>query len=61
MLIDTREQENKHIIDYFESKNSPYEMKKLDYGDYSAYLPKNEELCIHRNLYFPAAMSFYVW
>ncbi|CRK83426.1 ERCC4 domain-containing protein [Neobacillus massiliamazoniensis] len=57
MLIDTREQENKHIIDYFESKKIPFESKKLDYGDYSAYLPKNEELGIHRNLFFPATIE----
>jgi hypothetical protein len=30
MLIDTREQENKHIIDYFESKKISFETKKLD-------------------------------
>ncbi|MEH7336279.1 ERCC4 domain-containing protein [Neobacillus drentensis] len=57
ILVDSREQENKHIIDYFKSKRIPYEEKKLDYGDYAAYLPKNEELGIHRDLYFPAAIE----
>jgi ERCC4-type nuclease len=57
ILVDSREQENKHIIDYFDSKKKPYEEKKLDYGDYSAYLPINEELGIHRNLFFSAAIE----
>jgi ERCC4-type nuclease len=57
ILVDSREQENKHIIDYFDSKKIPWDKKKLDYGDYSAYLPKNEELGIQRNLYFPAAIE----
>ncbi|MGG1677330.1 ERCC4 domain-containing protein [Neobacillus sp. NRS-1170] len=57
ILVDSREQENKHIIDYFKSKRIPYEEKKLDYGDYAAYLPKIEELGIQRNLYFMAAIE----
>jgi ERCC4-type nuclease len=57
MVVDSREQENKHIIDYFISKKIPYVEKKLDYGDYSAYLPKNEELGIYRDLYIPASIE----
>ncbi|WP_223596710.1 ERCC4 domain-containing protein [Neobacillus bataviensis] len=57
ILVDSREQENKHILEYFESKKIPFEIKKLDYGDYSAYLPKNVELGIHRDLFFPAAIE----
>jgi ERCC4-type nuclease len=57
ILVDSREQQNKHIIDYFESKKIQYKEKKLDYGDYSAYLPKNEEVGIYRDLYIPAAIE----
>lgn len=57
MLVDSREQENKHIIDYFETRKIRYETKKLDYGDYSAFLPKNQELGISRDLYHPAAIE----
>ncbi|OKL36230.1 ERCC4 domain-containing protein [Domibacillus mangrovi] len=57
MLIDTREQQNKHITDYFDSKKISYKTKKLDYGDYSAYLPKNVEMGIQRDVYFPAAIE----
>src|SRR4051794_40609892 len=57
ILIDSREQENKHIIEYLMSKQIPFKEKKLDYGDYSAYLPKNEDLGIIRDLYVPAAIE----
>jgi ERCC4-type nuclease len=57
LLVDTREQQNKHILDYFRLKNISYEIKKLDCGDYSAYLPSNQELGIHRNLYFSAVIE----
>jgi len=43
ILIDTREQENKHITDYLEQRGLTYKSLKLDYGDYSLMLPKNEE------------------
>ena len=44
ILIDTREQENKHITDYFDKKKIPYVVRKLDYGDYSAMLTAAPEL-----------------
>lgn len=52
VLIDTREQENKHITDYFTKKKVSYISRKLDYGDYSIMLPKNEPLGIMRDWYF---------
>lgn len=39
ILIDTREKENRHIIDFFEKKKINYIIKKLDYGDYSCMIP----------------------
>jgi len=42
VLVDTREQENTHIIEWFEKKKKPYKIKKLDYGDYGMLLPKSE-------------------
>ena len=44
ILIDTREQKNQHITNYFDKKGIKYKTQKLDYGDYSCMLPKNEEL-----------------
>lgn len=52
VLVDTREQVNKHIIDYFDKKEILFKEAKLDFGDYSFMLPANQELGIHRDLYF---------
>jgi ERCC4-type nuclease len=52
VLIDTREQDNGHLIRYFDQKKIPYESKKLDYGDYSVLLPRNEELGVNRDIFF---------
>lgn len=52
ILVDTREQQNKHITDYFEAKKIPFKEKALEYGDYSFMIPKNEELSIPRDLNF---------
>ena len=52
VLIDTRENENTHIIDYLSKKHIPYESKKLDYGDYSIKIPKNEEIGVQRDFFF---------
>lgn len=52
LLLDTREQSNKHIVDWLDRKKKPYKQKKLDYGDYSIMIPKNEKLNIPRDLYF---------
>jgi ERCC4-type nuclease len=57
ILIDTREQRNSHILKYFDFHKIPYKKKKLDYGDYSAYLPRNEGLGIKRDIYLTAAIE----
>lgn len=57
ILIDTREQENSHITKYFDSRKIPYEEQKLDYADYSAFLPKKKELGIQRDIYLTAAIE----
>ena len=33
VLVDSREQKNAHILDYFQRQGIPYEVEKLDYGD----------------------------
>lgn len=57
ILIDTREQQNQHITSYLDTKNIPYQNKKLDYGDYSCFLPRNAELGIMRDMYFPLSIE----
>lgn len=39
ILVDTREQKNQHILDFFDKKNIKYRVHKLDYGDYSCMIP----------------------
>lgn len=57
VLIDTREQKNEHIVNYLQNKNINYKTKKLDFGDYSFYLPENEEAGIARDIYFNTEIS----
>lgn len=52
ILVDTREKNNTDILNYFDKAKVPYKIKKLDYGDYSMFIPANEELSIPRDLYF---------
>lgn len=52
VIIDTREQQNQHIVDYLDKHKIPHISRKLDYGDYSCYLPANFELGIMRDSYF---------
>ena len=52
IVCDTREQKNDHITSYFDSKKIPWITKKLSVGDYSFFLPKNEDLGIIRDLWF---------
>lgn len=57
ILIDTREQKNKHITNYLEDKKLNYESMKLDFSDYTCMLPKNEELGITRDIYLNNTIS----
>ena len=52
VLVDTREQKNDHITEYFASKKVKFVSHKLDFCDYAAMIPKNEEMGIYRDTYF---------
>ena len=52
ILVDTREQVNDHIKSYYDSHKIPWKSKALEQGDYSFYVPQNEELSIPRDAYF---------
>lgn len=52
ILVDTREQENSHILDYLAKKKIPIKSRKLDYGDYSFMIPAAPELGILREISF---------
>jgi len=57
IVVDTREQVNDHILNYLQKNNVPIKKKKMDYGDYSAMIPKNEELGIPRDIYLNSAIE----
>jgi ERCC4-type nuclease len=44
VLVDSREDKNKPIIQYLQKNNIPFVIRKLDFGDYSCMIQKNEEL-----------------
>lgn len=54
ILVDTREHDGKnaHILHYFDERKIPWKKCKLDFGDYSVMISRNEELNIDRDLYF---------
>lgn len=52
ILVDTREKENSHIIEWLDKKKIAHKSKALSNGDYSFYIPMNSELNIERDLYF---------
>ena len=44
IIVDTREQQNRHILEYFDKKKIKYKVEKLNYADYSICLPVSEYL-----------------
>lgn len=49
VLVDSREQKNGHILDYFQRQGISYEVEKLDFGDYSCRIP---EAAAGQSIYF---------
>lgn len=52
ILMDSREKENSHILDYFQKQKISYQIEKLDFGDYSFYIPAaaaGEDIYFHRD------------
>lgn len=50
-LIDTREQANAHIVEYFDKHKLSHKSRALPCGDYSVMIPRNEELGILKDIY----------
>ena len=53
ILVDSREQKNGHILDYLIKQSVPYQVTKLDYGDYGFMLPASaagEDIYFHRDI-----------
>lgn len=57
IIYDTREQENFHILEFFDKRKIKYERKKVDVGDYTAKILKDEELGLYRDIYLNIAIE----
>ena len=51
-IVDSRENANLHIIEWLDKKKKPYKVQKLNYGDYSCYLPNGSFEGQQRDIYF---------
>ncbi|MET4560778.1 ERCC4-type nuclease [Lysinibacillus parviboronicapiens] len=57
IVVDSREQVNGHILEYLRSKDVPIKLQKVDTGDYTAMIPRNEELGILRDIYLNSCIE----
>ncbi|MBU3176068.1 ERCC4 domain-containing protein [Clostridium estertheticum] len=57
ILYDSREQQNTHILKYFDKAKVKYKKQKIDEGDYTAIISKCPEMGIYRDLYFKVAVE----
>ena len=51
VLVDTREKENKHILEYLTKKKIAFKTRALPAGDYSVMIPENKDLGILKDIY----------
>lgn len=56
ILVDTREQENRHILEYFDKKKIAYRVEKLDYADYSIVVPPCKDI-LDKEIYLNDVIS----
>lgn len=52
ILVDTREQSNKKILEYFDKHNIKYKQRALNTGDYSFMVEACEELHMYTDLWY---------
>lgn len=52
VIVDTREQANHHVTGWLNKNKKPYKTQKLNYGDYSCYLPIGSFKGQNRDIYF---------
>lgn len=57
IIYDTREQQNAHILSYFDKRGITYKKQKLDVGDYSCMIPKNPNIGIMRDIYLQSVVE----
>ena len=52
VIVDSRENANQHIIDFFNKKKIPYAVEKLPFGDYSCKIKAGSFEGQERDIYF---------
>lgn len=57
VIVDTREQKNQHITNYFDAQKILYMKRALKTGDYSAFIPRNDDLGITRDIHLQASIE----
>lgn len=57
ILVDTREKSNEHITEIYDKNDVLYKVQKLDFGDYSFYIPANKKLDILDDISFENYIS----
>ena len=57
IIYDSREQQNLHVLDYFDKAKIKYKKQKIDEGDYAAVITKCPTMGIYRDLYFKVAVE----
>ncbi|MCQ6307468.1 ERCC4 domain-containing protein, partial [Bacillus cereus] len=57
IIVDTREQKNQHVLDYFRKKKVPFKICGMKTCDYSAMIPKNVEMGLTRDIYLTAGVE----
>ncbi|AZV42720.1 hypothetical protein BAOM_2111 [Peribacillus asahii] len=57
IIVDTREQNNQHVLDYFRKKKVPFKIRTMKTCDYSVMNPKNIEMGITRDIYLTAGLE----
>ncbi|MGQ0418809.1 ERCC4 domain-containing protein [Bacillus sp. HC-Mk] len=57
IIVDTREQKNQHVLDYFHKKKVSLKIRGMKTCDYSAMIPKNLEMGLTRDIYLTAGVE----
>ncbi|EOO39025.1 hypothetical protein IIU_00843 [Bacillus cereus VD133] len=57
VIVDTREQKNQHVLEYFHKKKVPFKIRTMKTGDYSAMIPKNPEMGIMKDTYLTSVIE----
>ncbi|WZY01559.1 ERCC4 domain-containing protein [Bacillus sp. FSL W7-1360] len=57
ITVDTREQKNHHIRDYFVKRDIKYANRTMSTGDYGCYIPANPDMGIMRDLHIAGCLE----